>query len=63
MWLVQFRALARGLGEQLQGSEGASQAKFGLEGQEGFAGGAADGGVPDGVTVGAKVEAGRVWHL
>lgn len=57
------RALARGSGEQLQGSEGASQAKFGLEGQEGFAGGAADRGAPGGVTVGAKVGVGGVWHL
>lgn len=37
MWIIQFRALKEGLEEPLQGSEAASQAKSGLEEQEGFA--------------------------
>lgn len=37
MWITQFRALAKGSEEQLQGSEDASQSTLGLEGQEGLA--------------------------
>lgn len=58
MWIIQFRALTKGSEEQLQGSEAASQAIRPWRTGRLCADGAADRGVPGGVTAGAKVEAG-----